>query len=401
MINQLNSLYDSLSATHRMLMSNWLSNWNEWFVDYSSGGFHERLDVNTKPIHLGYKRLVTQCRQIYVNAYAHLLTKEDDLLAVARHGFSYITNYYKADYGWYFSIGDNNTPYDKTRDLYAHAFVILCLSKYYQATNDTTALILAKDTLNLIKRFFYAPSGGYYEALDDALNPIPKMRRQNPHMHLLEACMSMYEVSLDIEYLSVADYIITLFKQYFFDVKKQILGEFYTDELLPDNEYGHIIEPGHHFEWVWLLHKRLTLSPVNKDHKYCVLSLRALFNLASIHGVDHVLGGVFNEIGKNLNVINSDKRIWALTESIRAHSILAIYYEDNKQIDMAVKLLDIFNSFYLQKSGRWTEVCKQDYSAKIDYMPGTTTYHIFINIIETYYMFAKEKLPFDQSVTSL
>ena len=53
------------------LTSKWAANWLKIFVNHTAGGFFERLASDCSPIDLGYSRLLTQCRQIYVcsNAY--------------------------------------------------------------------------------------------------------------------------------------------------------------------------------------------------------------------------------------------------------------------------------------------------------------------------------------------
>ena len=44
--------------------------WFEHFSDEKNGGFFERLDRSFNPIDTGYKRLLTQCRQLYIYVYA-------------------------------------------------------------------------------------------------------------------------------------------------------------------------------------------------------------------------------------------------------------------------------------------------------------------------------------------
>ncbi len=368
------------------LLQHWVGNWRQWFVDPVHGGFFERLDHNAEPLDMGYKRLVIQCRQVYVNSYAYLLTGEPAALAAAQNGYNFINNYYYTTQGFYFSVKPDGKPCDTTRDLYAHAFIILCLAKYYQATQDTKALELSKATLNFIHTTFKAPWGGFYEALDDNLQPLPKIRRQNPHMHLFEACLAMYATSQDVDYLVTADYVLTLFSEYFFDHKLAVLREFFTEDLNPDPETGHIIEPGHHFEWVALIDKRLALQPAHPQAAMLKKCMVALFDWAVNHGIDHKLGGIFNEINCDQTVINTGKRIWIITECIRAHCVMAKYQHTNKNSPAITELFNILLRNYVQADGKWVEICNQDLTPQFNAMPGTTTYHIFINLIDAYSM---------------
>lgn len=40
--------------------------WFEKFSDEELGGFHERLDGDFRPLEMGYKRLLTQCRGTFM-----------------------------------------------------------------------------------------------------------------------------------------------------------------------------------------------------------------------------------------------------------------------------------------------------------------------------------------------
>ncbi len=47
--------------------------------------------------------------------------------------------------------------------------------------------------------------------------------------------------------------LLALFKNKFLDQKNMIIREFLDKKFNPDNKIGHVIEPGHHYEWAWLL----------------------------------------------------------------------------------------------------------------------------------------------------
>ncbi len=369
----------SLSKLNSCLFNVWIKNWNDWFID-DSGGFFERLNQDTSPMDIEYKRLVTQCRQIYVNSYAYNNTKSEHFLLAAKHGFDFIVDNYLDKYGWYFSVTPNGKPFDTHLDLYAHAFVILCLSQYYLATHEKSALILSKQTLEFIKSHFKTEIG-FYEALDNNLQPIARIRRQNPHMHLLEACLSMYEVAEDVAYLQLSDYLITLFEKFFYQEGK--LLEFFNDNLDTHPEKGHILEPGHHFEWTWLLHKRISLAPSTKNMQGLKQYIKQLFLRGREDGIDTKFGGIYNEVGCDGDIINPNKRIWVITEAIRAHCVYYANYKNIETIESLENILTTFKQKYISTNGNWVEICNEDLSPQTNYMPGTTTYHIFINILES------------------
>src|SRR3546814_14289476 len=74
------------------------------------------------------------------------------------------------------------------------------------------------------------------------------------HMHLLEACLALHEATKETAYLDRAGLLLDLFRDRFLVTGS--LREFFTDDLRPaPGDAGRIVEPGHHFEWVWLLHR--------------------------------------------------------------------------------------------------------------------------------------------------
>src|SRR5690606_13853487 len=93
--------------------------------------------------------------------------------------------------GWIFSIAPDGTPASRVRDLYAHAFILYALAWSYRLTGDPHAIRLADETLAEIDVVLAAPHGGHFDAAptDDPT------RRQNPHMHLVEATLALHEAT--------------------------------------------------------------------------------------------------------------------------------------------------------------------------------------------------------------
>lgn len=371
------------------LTSKWAANWLKIFVNHTAGGFFERLASDCSPIDLGYSRLLTQCRQIYVCSNAYCLTGEKKFLVAAQDGYTQINDSFRTKNGdgFHFSISSDGCIYDSTYDLYGHAFVLFSLAHYYQTSKDYTAVKLAKRTLNFINLHFkISPQNGYHEAIDSNLFPINKVRRQNPHMHLFEGCLSMYFITKDADYLDTADYVLDLLQNHFFDDVTSTLGEFFDNDLRPDVNSGHIVEPGHHFEWVWLLYKRLSIpmSPGKSEKIKSIMN--KLFDWARSNGIDSDYGGVFNEIDRNGIVLSSSKRIWGLTEAIKAYSIMMLYRSNMREVlnQELSNLFDILCNNYVGEDGIWVEICNRDLSPQTDWLPGSTTYHIFSAIVETH-----------------
>src|SRR5260370_15710217 len=91
------------------------------------------------------------------------------------------------------------------------------------------------------------PCGGFRE---DPRGTMP--RRQNPHMHLLEACLALAEATSDRRWIERAAALASLMRDRFFDRQTGSLIEFLSDDLRPDAKRGVGREPGHQFERIWL-----------------------------------------------------------------------------------------------------------------------------------------------------
>src|SRR5262249_55423778 len=146
-------------------------------------------------------------------------------------------------------------PADERKELYAHAFAVFALAHYARALGETQALDEARGVLALLRERVSAPAGGWFECADRDWAPLASPRLQNPHMHLLEALLALDEVAPDPDARGMADEIFALCADRFVDRAQGCLGERFDARWRPlaDAE-ARQVEPGHHFEWVWLLH---------------------------------------------------------------------------------------------------------------------------------------------------
>lgn len=373
-----------LEQLSQKLLIRWVPKWYEVFRDSGQENFHERLTRGFKPVPLGYRRLLTQCRQLAMYSHASRqkgLGFDPDLKSHFRNLKAQF--YVPASGGWRFSIDDQGQPADGTYDLYATSFVIFALTHYYRATRDEDAHHLALETLKFIDHYFRMPGlPGYAEALDHHLKPIPKLRRQNPHMHLLEACLFASDVWSNDLFKTVADEMVGLFVAYFYDPAINALCEWFTDDLQPDPDKGDIVEPGHYFEWVWLLKKHA--AKTDDPHIYDAICYR-LLDWANTHGWDTQFGGIYDEIKTDGTVVGSTKRIWPFTEALKANALMLMDHPAVKQArkDRIAEMVRIFRDKYIEERGFWTERLNRDLSPATDYMPGTTPYHVYFGIMET------------------
>lgn len=368
-------IHSTIDTLYLNLRRRWCPKWYEAFQDRNIGGFYERLGHSFRPVFSGQRRLLTQCRQLSI--YSSLDYKD-----LTQH-FDYIIEKYRQPNGlWIFSLNDDGNPLDKTCDLYALSFVIFMCTHYYRATGDDRAHNVALETLHLIDTHFRVKDlPGFTEALGENGKPMATIRRQNPHMHLLEACLFAYETWGDESFLSIADDIVQLFYKYFFNADKVILHEFFDDHLNPHPEKGDLVEPGHYFEWVWLLKK-------HAHTKYNVAlhdkAATALFAWADAHGWDKTYGGVYDVLKPDGTVVADTKRLWPFCEALKAYALMLNITQNRQSLkDRVADMVTVFLEKYMQDRGFWTELLNRDLTTQTDYMPGTTPYHVYFGVLET------------------
>lgn len=355
-----------------------------WFREFSNpeGGFHERLDQSGMPIEDIPRRLLTQCRQIMVYSIYHIRNPNDQIAAKLHEAFQFIIKNYSSHTsgGFHFSINSSGGIQDSKYDLYGHAFVILACAAYYNAFHNAEALKVAKNTLTFIKsRFQLKTAPGLTEALDENLQPIPGIRRQNPHMHLMEACIYMFEACGDPEYLKVADDMLALFYSHL--CIDGSIREFFDDQLIPHKETGSIVEAGHHAEWVWLLARYQEIKGCSLPK--AVDTMATLFSWVANHGFDGVRGGIYNSQNTQGNPVDKDKRIWPVFEALRASAVMLHHApNDNLAMSVARRAIGLIGN-YVGHDGAWVEMMDGAMSEKSDYRPGTTPYHIYLPLLET------------------
>ncbi|HEY8189825.1 MAG TPA: AGE family epimerase/isomerase, partial [Micavibrio sp.] len=380
--------FGTLTAVEHLaarLQIRWLAKWHEAFYDPATGGFHERLGHSFKPRSNGARRLLTQCRQLSI--YSHALTEGCNAVRrdALKKSFDFILKAYRIPEtgGWRYSLSDSGEPLDETSDLYSLSFIIFSFSHYFRAARDERAKEFAFETLDFIERRFRMEGlPGLAEALDGNLAVTPKIRRQNPHMHLLEACLFAHETWGGQKFLRMADEITDLFYEFFYSQSENRLCEFFLDDLTPDPEKGNRVEPGHYFEWVWLLkkHARIRQDPARHDG-----ACRALLGWANGYGWDETYGGIYDVLDPSGRVLADTKRIWPFTEALKANALMM----DAEGIDRPWikarigRMINVFRTQYMEERGFWVEWLNRDLSPATDYMPGTTPYHVYFGIIET------------------
>ena len=214
-----------------------------------------------------------------------------------------------------------------------------------------------------------APAGFH-----NVLPPEGGPRQQNPHMHLLEAALALYETSGETLYLELAHELVDLFRRRLFDGPSATLGEFFTEDWSPSpGEAGDHVEPGHHFEWVWLLdqYERLTGASAGAE-------MEALYRVACAHGCDPATGLVCDRIGRGGQVLQNSTRLWPQTEALKAHVVMA-----RRALAHEGAIADVVRNLGMRfftddPAGGWIDQLSAAGDAAVDKIPTSSFYHIFM-----------------------
>lgn len=302
----------SIAALEQWTFDLALPLWSSVGFDAHESQFVEQISFDGAPMLDVPRRVMVQARQIYVFGLAHERGwfKGGDQLV--ENAYRQMVSRYGPDagHGWAFSCDRAGRVLDATRDLYAHAFVLLALATVARLGFGGEPLKLAKETLAFMDEHMSAPAGAYLETLPDS----GPMRRQNPHMHLLEALLSWHAIAPDEGFDARAQNLVDLFQRRFLVYARGnvALVEFFDAALAPLGGPDYGFEPGHHFEWVWLLaeHKRLT----GWGH---AATARALWNTALRFGFRGD-GAILDEVSLFGQPLRRGVRLWPLTEALKA-----------------------------------------------------------------------------------
>lgn len=347
-----------------------------WSTIGSDGeyGFVEHLTLEAKPASVDYKRLRVQARQTYVFSHGHVLGFEKGLDAAANGWQFMVRHAWRDDLGWARRVGRYGGVKDGAVDLYDQAFALLAIAWWVRASGDSSALTLADRTLEVIDERL-TRDGHLGWVSDDG--PAPT-RDQNPHMHMLEALLALEAVSPSPEYRSRIMMLLELAESHLFDPLTGTLAEYYAaDWSRVDGDRGRIVEPGHHYEWTWLLHQAEQLVPG------AATLAQPLLDFAEQHGVDSATGLIYDEILDDGSVRSGSFRSWPNTEALKAH--LAVFEATGElRRTRLEQIADNILVRYLDVPVRGTWVDQLDESARpaADKIPSSTLYHLFVAMSE-------------------
>jgi mannose-6-phosphate isomerase len=247
-----------------------------------------------------------------------------------------------------------------------------------------------EDTLACLDRDFADTIGG---GLWDCIPRPDELRRQNPHMHLLEAMLELYEVTAERDFLDRSQALVTLALERFISSETGALREYFDNdwEAVPVDG-GRIVEPGHQFEWAWLLRRYEALGGTAPAAQSAVERLIGW----GLDGTDAALGRIVDQLDESGKLRLASSRCWPHCEALKILSI-----ESRETGALATPLIErlwqrISTRFCRDElSGGWIDLLdEQDRPDSVD-MPASTLYHLMFALAQWEDVFLKPERELD------
>ncbi len=238
----------------------------------------------------------------------------------------------------------------------------------YRVTGETEILADLIQTYDFIRSCLGADEGFLSRLPDDGA------RLQNPHMHFAEACLAAFEATRDERFLDGARDLVALFRRRMFD--GATLGERFSADWT--RAPGQALEPGHHFEWAWILaqYRRLTGEDV-------VAEVQALVAWSERHGVERVSGAVYDAVGEDGAPSKMSSRTWPNTERIKGWMGLHDITGRDPSEAVAQTLDLLFDRYFAGSApGAWVDQFDMRGRATTRAVPASMVYHLLLAFSE-------------------
>ena len=183
-----------------------------------------------------------------------------------------------------------------------------------------------------------------------------------------------HEFTGDRDWLNHASSIIDLFKSRFFDSDSWTLGEFFEQGWSPlPSAQGAWTEPGHHFEWAWLLVNYAKAAGEPELVKYA----RKLYASAIANGLNRATGLAYDAVSRDGLPLIRTSRSWPQTEAVKA----AIALDGTGGPDMKPEIEGRVGRLFRwhidpAPQGMWIDLIDERGRSKAQDVPASIFYHL-------------------------
>lgn len=315
-------LYDHITQIMAFYHPHCIDNKNGFFQNFTNRGHI----FNKKDRHL-----VSSCRFVFNYAMATIELNQPDYLSIVQDGIDYIETIHRhpktGAYAWQLS---DETITDDTNHCYGLAFVLLSHSLAYKAGLNSSKDKIEQVWLQLEKYFWDDKYGLYRDEYNADFTHLSDYRGQNANMHMCEAMLTAFEVTLDDKFLQRAYLLAHNITVKQAALSQGLVWEHYTPQWKIDWEYNKNdpknlyrpwgYQPGHLTEWA----KLLCILYRHQPESWMIERAEFLFNAAVNNAWDHNNGGIFYGFAPNGDICDSDKYFWVQAESFATAALMAI-----------------------------------------------------------------------------
>ncbi|GAB2874436.1 AGE family epimerase/isomerase [Paraburkholderia jirisanensis] len=312
-------------------------------------------------------RAMACARQLFVFSQA-------GAAAHAQRLFEMLLHYFQDNQrgGWFYSVDAQGAPLDTTKDLYTHAFIVFACAEYAARSGNHDALDTVLHTSDLIETRFAvrndAPASGLlHAALSADFATVTSGLQQNPLMHLTEAWLAARNATHDAAFDTALERLGNAIARVFVHQPTGCVAELPLLPQLQRNGDDNRLEPGHQFEWFWLVQQAGALFDATGLRE----ALARAFLFAQEQGVDPLTGGVAAALDMNGSLQDATQRIWAQSEYLRALAV----HGDAQVRALLPQQIARFSERFLRPQG-WFECKTPSGEVARDDMPSTTPYHL-------------------------
>ena len=356
------------------LLSRWLTQhaypcWWSRGVDHVRGGFHESLQLDGEPSG-ETRRARLYPRQIFAFSVAAELGWSGPAADTIRQGLKALLADYRRSDGLYRGlVAPNGAALVERAVLYDQAFVLLGFAGAHKALGDAGACDGARQLLARINATLPNSHGGFEECAPPSLPLLA-----NSHMHLLEACLEWMDRDNDRAWSELAEEIVELALRRFHDPARGFIREFFNrDWTLAPGEAADVVEPGHQYEWAWLL---LRWSQRVHNPRAHQLALH-LIDHTEDHGVDRARGVAINALYGDGRARDAKARLWPQTERIKATCLAGQITHQQRYVETAEEATgSLLKYLDTPTPGLWRDTMDERGAFVEQLAPASSFYHI-------------------------
>ena len=366
-------------ALGQWLLSEAYPLWSRCAWDEQRGGFYERLAADG-PVVGDPRRARVQLRQIYSFACAPDLGWGGTVRDLVVAGLAHVRlRYVRADGLVRAVVGPDGAVVDERALLYDQAFALLAFAAAHRALGASGGMEQAAAALHDRVQSTFKRRGPGFRSEGASERPLSS----NPHMHLLEAALAWRSLSDDTRWSRLVEDLVELALDHLIDAQSGFVRE-HVDVVGTDFEgiQSRLVEPGHQFEWAWLLLRagvsqpsRAGCASQGQERAATFAAARRLTAIGELHGVH---GGVaVNALLDDLSVHDLRARLWPQAERLKAHTLMArLTGEAHHRQSAAEALESLLQYLDTPVRGLWYDQKRPDVGFFSEPSPASSFYHI-------------------------